>query len=142
VQLSRHPAKPLDGGSGRSNEDPAPSSPHDAPNRSGDQSGGAQIGRYQPLTVTEHGTVFNVAGELDLATAPILEDRLADVSGSVRLDLQAMTFIDSAGIAVLVRLSARCKSDGGVLRVENCCPQVERTLRIVGVYEMLTEGQI
>jgi anti-anti-sigma factor len=82
-----------------------------------------------------------VAGELDLATAPILEARVADISGSIRLDLRALTFVDSSGIAAFVRLYQRCESDGCTLRVENCCGQVERVLKIAGLYETLTDGR-
>ena len=101
---------------------------------------GAQIGACPPLIVTEHGRVFEVAGELDMATAPLLEETVADVTGSIRLDLGALTFIDSAGIAAFIRLYRRCESDGCTLRIERCCPQVERTLRIAGVYDALTGG--
>ena len=96
--------------------------------------------RQPPLVVTENGAVLTVAGELDLATAPILERGLTDVTGPVRLDLEAVTFIDSAGIAAVVRLYKRCQGDGCTLRIENCSRQVERVLRIAGLYELLTEG--
>jgi len=92
------------------------------------------------LAVTQHDGMVAVAGELDLVTAPILEGCLAQVTGDVRLDLTAVTFIDSSGVAGLVKLSARCESDGCTLRIEECSPQVERVLRIVGLYETLTEG--
>jgi anti-sigma B factor antagonist len=105
-----------------------------------DRSGmaGAPTGGCPPLVVTDHGRVFEVAGELDMATAPVLEDRVADVVGSIRLDLEALTFIDSAGIAAFIHLYRRCETDGCTLRIERCCPQVERTLRIAGVYDVLT----
>ena len=91
-----------------------------------------------PLVVTVHGRTVEVAGELDMATAPVLERSVANVDGSIRLDLEALTFIDSAGIAAFIRLYRRCESDGCSFRIEHCCPQVERTLRISGVYETLT----
>lgn len=92
------------------------------------------------LAVTQHDGVVAVAGELDLVTAPILEDSLAQFAGDVRLDLTAVTFIDSSGVAGLVRLSTRCEADGCTLRIEECSPQVERVLRIVGLYETLTRA--
>lgn len=58
--------------------------------------------------------VVRVSGELDLSTAPELQDRLSELcSGdrSVVLDLTDLSFIDSSGLGVLVsahkRLAAR-----------------------------------
>jgi anti-anti-sigma factor len=93
----------------------------------------------QGLVVAQQGPVLAVAGELDLVTAPILEGSLAQDTGDVRLDLTAVTFIDSSGVAGLVRLYRRCESDGCTLRIAACSPQVERVLRIVGLYDTLTQ---
>ena len=50
---------------------------------------------------------FTVRGELDMNTAPELEQRLEEVLGttdaSVMLDLSECEFIDSTGIALIVR---------------------------------------
>jgi anti-anti-sigma factor len=51
-----------------------------------------------------------LAGELDIATAPQLEATLATVSGAVDVDCRLLTFIDAAGIAVLLRASKRMTS--------------------------------
>jgi anti-anti-sigma factor len=51
-----------------------------------------------------------LAGELDIATAPQLETALATVSGAVDVDCRSLTFIDAAGIAVLLRASKRVTS--------------------------------
>ena len=97
--------------------------------------------RQRPaLAVSQRDGIVAVAGELDLVTAPVLEASLAQITGDVRLDLSAVTFIDSSGVAGLVRLLTRCRSDGCTLRIEECSPQVERVLRIVGLYETLTKG--
>jgi anti-sigma B factor antagonist len=83
---------------------------------------------------------FTVSGELDLNTAPDLERPLegaiADGSASVLIDLSSCEFIDSTGIAVIVRAWQRLDEGGdGGGRLVLCCSndQVQRLLRITGV---------
>jgi anti-anti-sigma factor len=84
---------------------------------------------------------FTVRGELDMNTAPELEDRLEEVSGEsarVVLDLSECDFIDSTGIAVIVRSWQRLDRDGegpGGGKLVLCCDntQVMRLLSITGV---------
>jgi anti-anti-sigma factor len=84
------------------------------------------------------GSSYVLDGELDMATAPALEASFAPVTGPIRLHLGALTFLDSAGIAALVRLHKRCEADGCSLRLDGCSPQAERVLRIVDLYDALT----
>jgi anti-sigma B factor antagonist len=84
---------------------------------------------------------FTVRGELDMNTAPELErsldEALAEPGISILLDLSGCEFIDSTGIALIVRTWQRL--DGGNSpsggRLALCCPgtQVERLLKITGV---------
>lgn len=87
----------------------------------------------------EHGirTIF-VRGELDLSTAPDLEGPLGqalDSEGSLLIDLSQCEFIDSTGIALIVRAWQRL--DGGengrslVICSQN--DQVRRVLEITGL---------
>jgi anti-anti-sigma factor len=88
-----------------------------------------------PFTVVERAPgTYTVSGEIDMATAPELDD-LAAVHGPLVLDLQGVSFIDSMGIAALVRLHKRCDHDGCTLRIEACSRPVERVLQLVGLYE-------
>jgi anti-sigma B factor antagonist len=85
---------------------------------------------------------FTVRGELDMNTAPELEARLEEAlaggSAAVMLDLSECEFIDSTGIALIVRTWQRL--EGGA-KVESsgrfvlCCinHQVRRLLKITGV---------
>jgi anti-anti-sigma factor len=85
---------------------------------------------------------FAVRGELDMNTAPELERKLsevpADSGASIVLDLCECEFIDSTGIALIVRAWQRLDRDGGgegkgrlVLCSRN--HQVRRLLEITGV---------
>jgi len=86
--------------------------------------------------------VFTVHGELDMNTAPELEQALevalADEEAAVMLDLSDCEFIDSTGIALIVRTWQRLDRDagnGGKGKFILCCVnhQVRRLLKITGV---------
>jgi anti-sigma B factor antagonist len=85
---------------------------------------------------------ISVRGELDLNTAPELErpleEALADPGASILIDLAGCDFIDSTGIAVIVRAWQRVDrgaANGGDGRLVLCCTsdQVQRLLKITGV---------
>jgi anti-anti-sigma factor len=86
--------------------------------------------------------VIAIRGELDLSTAPSLEapleDAIAAGDASVLIDLSECEFIDSTGIALIVRAWQRLdrNSDGdGSGRVVICSgnDQVRRVLDITGL---------
>jgi len=81
----------------------------------------------------EGATVLVVTGELDLATAPKLRTALAEASGSVRLDLGAVTFLDSSAISVLVDAKQRLDKAGGALVLHSLAGQTRRVLEIAGL---------
>jgi anti-anti-sigma factor len=81
---------------------------------------------------------FAVVGELDMNSAPVLEERLSGVTGPIRLDLRGTTFVDSCGIAALVRVHRRCHAEGHAL-IAACSASVERLLQLVDLRELLTE---
>ena len=82
-----------------------------------------------------------VRGELDMSTAPSLQKQLdaalADAGSSIVLDLSECEFIDSTGIALIVRTWQRLDGNGdaGKGRLVLCCVnhQVRRLLEITGV---------
>ena len=84
---------------------------------------------------------FKVVGELDLNTAPELEEPLESALGNgnaaVLIDLSGCEFIDSTGIALIVRAWQRVDRDAGEGsgRLVICCSndQVQRLLKITGV---------
>jgi anti-sigma B factor antagonist len=70
------------------------------------------------VVVSEHaaGTVVVPEGELDLGTAQDLEAVLATQSGPVVVDLRKLSFVDLAGLRVLLDADARSRQDGMNLR--------------------------
>ena len=77
--------------------------------------------------------VVHVSGELDLATAPVLEATLEGVSHEqLVIDLSGCTFLDSAGIRTLVA-AARDRSGASRLRIVTADPGIVRLLEITGV---------
>ncbi len=82
---------------------------------------------------------FEIRGELDMDTAPELErqleEALAEADASILLDLSACEFIDSTGIALIVRSWQRLDRGDGDRRLVLCSlnHQVRRLLKITGV---------
>lgn len=86
--------------------------------------------------------VIAVRGELDLHTAPQLEQQvepaIASGAGTLVLDLSGCEFIDSTGIGLIVRAWQQLDSDAdgnGVARFALCglSDQVRRLLKITGL---------
>jgi anti-sigma B factor antagonist len=81
--------------------------------------------------------VVELAGELDLATAPRLRDRLAVLSEAgedqITIDLTHLDFIDSTGLSVLVMAFTRAQSTGGTVVMRNPSAAVMRIFEITGL---------
>jgi len=77
------------------------------------------------------------AGELDIATVPLLEAAFEqaerDAPGMLLLDLSAITFIDSTGIQLLLRLSDRTPERITIV----ASPAISRLLDITGLSDQL-----
>lgn len=79
-------------------------------------------------------------GELDIATAPVLERAFNavyhdDDATVIVVDLTQLSFMDSTGIALLLRMTAACSDDR--LRIVNGTPSVVRVLELAGVRDRL-----
>jgi anti-anti-sigma factor len=84
--------------------------------------------------------VLKLSGELDLASCPELEQELDDAAAlgtAVVVDLRELTFIDSTGIAVLVKAYAQSGQNGSRLQVTGARGAVERVLSLTGVSDAL-----
>jgi anti-anti-sigma factor len=85
--------------------------------------------------------VVTVAGEIDITNAEGLRDALLSAlnAGAAGLiaDLTATTFLDSAGIAALVRASRRATATEAALRLAVTAPPVLRVLSLVGLDRLI-----
>ncbi len=81
-----------------------------------------------------------VTGELDLATAPQLEQTLqqADLRAPrVVLDLRKLTFINASGVHVIVEASRRARRCGHRLVLVRGPSAVDRVLELAGASDVL-----
>lgn len=78
-------------------------------------------------------------GELDLGTAPVLEQALGQVEGcdTLVLDLRGLTFSDSSGVHLVVGICERADARGWELRIITGPPEVQRVFEITGGQERL-----
>ena len=71
------------------------------------------------LTYSGSEAVITLAGELDLASAPVLHELLLEAASggadTITIDIKRLTYIDSAGLGVLVSAHKRLQSNGGSL---------------------------
>jgi anti-sigma B factor antagonist len=85
----------------------------------------------------ERGCVIAaVTGEIDISTVGGLRERLfelAEGKSPLIVDLDQVTFIDSAGLGVLVGTSRRVAENGGTLRAICTQPQTRKLLWLTGV---------
>jgi anti-anti-sigma factor len=79
-------------------------------------------------------------GEIDLATGAWLTDALQGAQAraqSVVLDLSAATFIDAAGIRILLAADTRARAAFGTFAIADPTSPVERVLQLVGADRVL-----
>lgn len=80
--------------------------------------------------------VVAVAGEIDISTVTGLRERLFELAEDGQpliVDLNEVTFIDSAGLGTLVSVSRRAAAHGGSLRAVCERPQTRKLLWMTGV---------
>lgn len=101
----------------------------------------ASLARAALAAVVEHvnrGVVVELRGELDVVSAPALRRRLLELVArhderSFVLDLSRLTFVGSAGIAVLVVVERAVRERGGTLTLDGVSAATRRLLRVAGV---------
>jgi anti-sigma B factor antagonist len=94
------------------------------------------------VTQVEGRSVVALAGELDLATAPELRERLGLISeageNEVTLDLTHLDFVDSTGLSVFVMAFNRAQAAGGSMLIANPSLAVMRIFEITGLTSIFT----
>lgn len=88
--------------------------------------------------------VVEVRGELDVQSAPWLRDQLLRTirryGPRVAVDLGGVTFMDCAGINVLLATRRRARLEGGWMRVVRPSPAARRVILLLGLSAPLTQG--
>ena len=96
------------------------------------------------VQVNGHAHV-RVAGEIDLATAPELRQRLEAVIAAgicnLDLDLSDVTFLDSRGLVALLEVRRDLHERRLRLRVLNPSQPVLRLFTLRGVLDLMVDGQ-
>jgi len=79
-------------------------------------------------------TVLTVSGEIDIATAPSLRERLhallAEGKHKLIVDLDDVGFLDSTALGVLVGALKRARVDNGEVRIACAQPRVLKVFEI------------
>ena len=96
------------------------------------------------LSWSEHhgASVLAVRGEVDVATAPQLRERLEAMAeeGTTMavVDLSEVSFVDSTALGVLVTGAKRLRKGGGDLRLVVTEPHIAKVFTITGLDEVFT----
>jgi anti-anti-sigma factor len=89
--------------------------------------------------VQDNGTAsLALEGELDIASAPALEERLSAVENDhparVVIDMTGLAFIDSTGLRVLLQANARAGDGAHELVLRPGADAVQRVFETTGVF--------
>jgi len=94
------------------------------------------------LSVQPHGdrATIHIGGEIDLATCPRLQAVVVDLVDrgchQLIVDLERVSFLDCAGIRVLVDARRRVQEHGGSVRLVRPRPLVRRVLALTRMTEV------
>ncbi len=104
---------------------------------------GRQTLRLTTSHDSSHGWI-EMSGELDMCTAPMLDEAIGRLrhdgfGATVVLDLRQVTFIDCAGLGVLIRQHGELRDEAGRLVLMHPSRVVRRLLALAG---MATEFHI
>lgn len=90
----------------------------------------------------EHGTSLTLSGELDLSCAGKLERHLAEIEAEhpdrILIDLAGLEFMDSSGLAVMIRANQSAQANGHRLCLRPGSLQIQRLFELTGVAERFT----
>lgn len=97
-----------------------------------------------PVDCLEAGRTLTarIAGEIDHHAARELMTQLGDridaaLPKTLALDLGGVTFMDSSGIAVVLRTWKRMKELGGAMTLDAVPPQAAKVLKAAGVDKLI-----
>jgi anti-sigma B factor antagonist len=92
--------------------------------------------------VDARGVELRLTGELDLETTPELDQQLDELNGGhpgrLLVDLSGVEFMDSTGLAAILRAQRSAVSSGHTLSLRRATGQVQRLFDLTGMTERLT----
>jgi anti-sigma B factor antagonist len=92
-------------------------------------------------TDDDRGVVLALSGELDVITAPDLAAQLetlaAEACPRVLIELSGLSFVDSAGVSVLVKARHEAEANGRRLILRNATEQVSQVFSVLGLASWL-----
>lgn len=91
-------------------------------------------------TIEDESAVFFLAGRLDTVTAPELEKEIRDSIDGLRelkLDLEKLDYISSAGLRVLLS-TQKTMNNQGKMKVTNVNEAIMEIFEVTGFVEILT----
>jgi len=97
-----------------------------------------------PLSISEEpidqGVLVVVAGEVDIASAPTLRQRLDSIISRgiavLVVDILGVSFIDSTGLGALIGAAKQIQGTGGTMRVVVAEPRMLKLFEIAGISEL------
>jgi anti-anti-sigma factor len=97
---------------------------------------------FEVTTEDRSGAVhLRLSGELDISTAPKVEDELARIEPDrpdlIVLDLRNLAFMDSTGLRLLIAADTRARQEGRRLTIVRGPEPVQRVFRITRLEERL-----
>ena len=99
----------------------------------------SEMGAHLEISPTPDG--WDVSGEIDAHTAPLLAEALATLpAGLVTIDVAGVSFMDSSGLRVLMEAAVRAREAGGDLVVARPTAGIVRLVEISGLGEQLRLG--
>jgi anti-sigma B factor antagonist len=91
---------------------------------------------------SQDSVIVVLSGELDVATTPTLQWRLADLFElgitHMVMDFANLTFIDSVGVSLLITAAKRVRVAEGTLTVRNANRPVTRVFQITGLMDFFS----
>jgi anti-sigma B factor antagonist len=87
------------------------------------------------LDIDVRDDVVVLRGDLDMDTVEALSSQLEAIEGSIVLDLEGVTFLDSTGLQCLVRLRDAVLERGEELVLRSPSPSVYRVLDLTSMRE-------
>lgn len=87
--------------------------------------------RFVPLAVVPTGAgSVRLVGELDVAGVPEVSGQLARLDEDLTIDCSGLTFIDAAGVGMLVGIHRRCEARGARLVLVDPARCLSRVLEL------------